>query len=178
MSAVLPVLICELTLIAIFLTSLKFGYAESDLTLEMQITPSIQHQKISKFEIKGATYSQMCPSGQCELEFDYGSFSPPYPHDPNLAYSFNFELHDTNQTNSNTGPIEKKFLEPYSAKMLYCKIDDIQEGNGQELYYCHDGDSSVTRMFDSRDWYFYSIGIFDAKNGFLRVIGNYTGTAS
>jgi len=54
-----------------------------------------------------------------------------------ISYTVDFKVHD-NQTNPNLGAKKKEFLEQFSASMIYCKINDIIEENGQELYYCHD----------------------------------------
>lgn len=57
-----------------------------------------------------------------------------------------------------------------------CGLDDIIEKNGQEIYTCHHGSTTVTREFDSRRWHYDTIAMYDAKKRTVRAIGNYTGS--
>jgi hypothetical protein len=57
--------------------------------------------------------------------------------------------------------------------MSGCKVNDIIEENGQELYYCH-GDNTIGRNFDCKTWHYDTIGIYDAKNYSLKIYGNFT----
>jgi hypothetical protein len=90
-----------------------------------------------------------------------------------LSYGLDFLLKD-NVTYPEIGPKKKEFLEQFSTGMNLCRIDDIKEQNGQEVYYCHD-DNTITRKFDSKSWNYNAVGIYDAKNFVLKVYGNFTG---
>src|SRR5688572_18285674 len=143
----------------------------------MQITQSIEHQWITNFEIKGESYKQICPSNQCHIDYDYGSFTPPYPYNPVLDFETEFEIIDNNITSQQVGPKKGEYLQPFSAAMRFCKITDIVENKGQELYYCQNGFTKITRNFDSKMWTFQSNGVYDAINQTLKVSGNLTGNS-
>jgi len=83
-----------------------------------------------------------------------------------------FRLQD-NKTNAELGPKKKEFVEQFTSEMSACKVYDIIEENGQELYYCR-GDSTITRNFDSKTWHSDTTGIYEAKNYTLKVYGNFT----
>lgn len=57
-----------------------------------------------------------------------------------------------------------------------CKLDEIIEDDGQEIYTCHDGSTTVTREFDFRRWNYDTIATFNAKKNTVWAIGNYTGS--
>jgi hypothetical protein len=73
-----------------------------------------------------------------------------------------------NITNAELGPKKKEFVEQFTSDMFYCRVNDIIEENGQELYYCH-GDNTLTRNFDSKTWHYDTTAIYDAKNNALKV---------
>ena len=79
-----------------------------------------------------------------------------------------------NTTNSDIGPKKKQYLEQFD-NTFGRKIEDIIEDNGKEIYYCHDKQSSIDRIFDSKSWNYDSIGVYDAKNHTFKVTGNLTG---
>jgi hypothetical protein len=159
----------------IFFPFIDFAYGESDFTLEAKVNPL--HLDVTRFEISGESDKQICPSGQCNIELDSGlssSFDAPSINTPRILYNFDFKVHD-NDNQTNIGAIKKRFMEPFNigTSISGCKIDDIIEDNGQEIYYCH-GISIMDRNFDSAYWYYDTNGIYDAKKNTLKVYGNYT----
>jgi hypothetical protein len=88
-------------------------------------------------------------------------FGPPTPDNMGMSFSFDFKLKD-NIPNPHVGPKKKGFLEKFSESM-YCKLDDIIEDNGQEIYTCHNGYTTVTRKLHSRSWNYDTFAIYDAK---------------
>ena len=67
----------------------------------------------------------------------------------NIAYHIEFRYQD-DITNANIGPKKKEFLEQFDSSMYGCRLIDIIEDNGQEVYYCQDGTNTLKRVFDSR----------------------------
>jgi len=55
--------------------------------------------------------------------------------------------------------------------MYDCKVNDIVEDNGQEIYYCQDGTNTLKRVFDSRSWVYDSKGVYDAKKDTFTITG-------
>ena len=160
----------------IFFPYLDFAYGESDFTLEAKVNEAASTLDITRFEIRGDSDKQICPSGQCIIDFTYNTqFSPPDPVSPSIGYNTKFVLIDKNNTtNSDIGPKKKQYLEQFD-NTFGCKIEDIIEDNGKEIYYCHDKQSSIDRIFDSKSWNYDSIGVYDAKNHTFKVTGNLTG---
>jgi hypothetical protein len=92
-----------------------------------------------------------------------------------MSFDVDFILRDM-IPNPNVGPNEKSYLERFSVSSNYaCRVDDFIEDNGQEIYACHNGPTTVTRTFDSRSWNYNTDLIYDAKKNTLKVYGNYTG---
>jgi hypothetical protein len=89
-----------------------------------------------------------------------------------MSYDMGFRLQD-NKTNAELGPKKKEFVEQFTSEMSACRVYDIIEENGQELFYCH-GNSTISRNFDSKTWHYDTIGIYDAKNYSLKIYGNFT----
>lgn len=147
-----------------------------DFVLEMSNASRV-NDKLTLFAIEGESYKGgICPSGQCNLEgYIDASFSRPNPDRPYMSFDVGFILRDM-IPNPNVGPNEKSYLERFSVSNYGCRVDDFIEDNGQEIYVCHDGSTTVTRTFDSRSWNYDTIVIFDAKKNTLRVVGNYTGS--
>lgn len=132
---------------------------------------------VTDFAVSGESYNQMCPSHQCVIEYgSRNSFSTPDPEWQNTGYSIGFKIKD-NITLNDIGEKKKQFLEEFGAFMIACKVDNIVEDNGQELYYYHDESNSIERQFDSKRWYYNSTGIYDAKAGSYNVTGNFTHTS-
>jgi hypothetical protein len=163
---------------------LQFTHGESDFVFEAKpIAPSptsvisAPALSITKFEIQGEKYKEMCPSGQCKIDYGGQSFSgAPTPDSMDISFSIDFTLQDK-IPNPDLGPKKKEFMEQFNLNNV-CHVDDIIEENGQELYYCHGGGfgNGINRKFDSRSWEYDTIGIYDAKKNTLKVYGNYTGS--
>lgn len=159
----------------IFLPFLDFAYGESDFVLEMS-NASSNNEKLTLFAIEGETYrGGICPSGQCNLEGNIDPFfSPPNPDRTYMSFDVDFILRD-NVPNPNIGPNEKAYLERFSVSN-YCRVEDIIEDNGQEIYTCLNGSTTVSRNFDSRSWNYDTNTIYDAKKNTLKIFGDYTGS--
>lgn len=165
-------IISGIIITGIFFPFLDFAYGESDFTLEAKVNEAALGLDVTGFEITGESDKQICPSGQCKINLEgYTYFSAPTPDSMGISYTVDFKVQD-NQTNPNLGAKKKEFLEQFSASMIYCKVDDIIEENGQELYYCHDTSNAISRKFDSKSWNYDTTGIYDAKNNTLKVYRN------
>jgi hypothetical protein len=155
------------------LFSIKTTQAQStspDFVLIMNNAKS--HPTVTKFELNGTNYTELCPSGHCTVkQGTFQWFSPPTPEGQGISYDIEFKLTD-NVAQKDIGLKKREFLEQFKADM-FCKVDDITEENNQEIYYCHD-DSTVTRIFDLKRWYYDSTGIYDARADTLTVTGNYS----
>jgi hypothetical protein len=151
-----------------------YAYGESDFVLEMN-NPSTSNDKLTLFAIEGKTYREICPSGQCKLDENIEPFfGIPTPLTMSMRFYFDFTLKDT-IPNLNVGSIKKEYLEKFSVS-FGCRLDDIIENNGQEIYTCHNGSTTITRTFDSKSWDYHTIAIYDAKKRTVKAIGNYTGS--
>ena len=91
-----------------------------------------------------------------------------------MSFDVDFILRD-NVPNPNIGPNEKAYLERFSVSN-YCRVEDIIEDNGQEIYTCLNGSTTVSRNFDSRSWNYDTNTIYDAKKNTLKIFGDYTGS--
>lgn len=148
------IIISEIILTGIFLTSLDLAYGQSDLILEMNTT----NEKLTFLAIEGESYKEICPSGQCKIEYNddqYGYFHGP---SPEIISNNDFRLEDN----------------IIYAVRTSCNIDDIITENDQEIYTCRDGLTTIIRKSDSKSWDYSSTGIFDAKNDTLKIFGNFT----
>lgn len=172
MKVLLPIMIPGIILIGFFSIS-EFAYGESDFVLEMN-NASTTNEKLTLFAIEGESYREICTSGQCKLNDENldPHFGPPTPDQMYMSYRLDFTLKD-NIPDPNIGPKKKEFLEKFSVS-LFCKVNDIMEDSGQEIYICDHGTSTVGREFDYRTWDYDTIAIFDAKKNTLKVVGNYT----
>ena len=102
--------------------------------------------------------------------------APQYLDWQNTGYSMGLKIKD-NTTRNDIGAKKKQFLEEFGVYMNACKVNNIVEDNGQELYYCHDESNSIERTFDSKRWYYNSTGIYDARNATYNVTGNFIHTS-
>lgn len=138
-------------------------------------TVSTRDDELTLFAINDKSYREMCPSGNCTFEIDHligPHFTPPNPETMRMWGSFHFKLKDK-VDNPNIGEKEQEFLEKFDV-LFSCKVEDIIEDNGQEIYTCHDT-SIVNREFDSKTWDYNTVVKFDAKNETVKVYGNYAG---
>lgn len=169
-------------MLILFYSVIGYVFGQSDFYLEANVVSNaigVNPLKITKLEFHGPADKAICPSGQCQIDSvdQYTFLGLPTPDIMAISYNIKFELKD-DITNANLGPKKKEFLEQYSAAMFGCMVKDIIETNGQELYYCEDGLSSISRSFDSKIWRFNTNASYDAKANILRVNGNYTGSVS
>jgi hypothetical protein len=116
---------------------------------------------------------------QCKIDYkdkDTYFSRPDIPESTLIISNVDFRLQD-NITHADLGPKKKELVEQYSAHII-CDVYDIVEKNGQELYYCHNANlnSQISNKFDGRSWVFDNTGIYDAKNDFFKISGNFTGT--
>jgi hypothetical protein len=140
---------------------------------------------ITKLEFRGDALKSICPSGQCRIDYNMSMspsdrqtaylsdyFSVPKLDDTTIDYNLHFKVKD-DTINATVGPIKKHYLEEHYVNQFACTVKDVIEDNRQEIYYC-DGHPSVTRQFDSKSWYFDTIGKYDAKTHIYTEIGNNT----
>jgi hypothetical protein len=154
-----------LVLIIFFIIPINSVFGDSDFVLEL-----INVNKdpiISKLEIDGENFLEICPNSKCEFEFTNSSFNPPSPNNMTIAHAINFNL-NYNSTDSNVDPTKKEYFEKFSESMNSCLIYDVIEDKGQKIYFCKDGINNMIRNSDSKYWYYDSIGIYDAiKNTYI-----------
>jgi hypothetical protein len=143
----------------VFAMSINFVYSDSDFILELQ---NVNKEPIvSKLEIDGENFQQICPIDTCKIEFTNSSFNPPKLGNMNIAHTINFNL-KYNNTDVNVEPIKKEHTEKFTESMNSCIIYDIIKDKGREIYFCKDGTNSMSRNSDFKSWYYESIGIYDA----------------
>jgi hypothetical protein len=168
-------------IISISSYSLLDGYAvpqqtdeASDFVLEVQNVST--NPIVTKFLITDEVYNQLCPLGQCSIEYDPNSsvtFSLPDDNYPFMYHSFQFTINYNNISNSvnNTNDGISKELKEYSIKFLSgestCHIDFHKSivNKEQQIYYCEDDgiDTSITRIYDNKKWNYDAIEKYDAE---------------
>lgn len=154
------------------LFSIKTTQAQSTADFLLIMNNAKSNPTVTKFALNGTNYTELCPSGHCTIKLGtFKWFSPPTPESQGISYDIEFKLTD-NVAQNDIGLKKREFLEQFKADM-FCKVDGITEENNQEIYYCHD-DSTVTRIFDLKRWYYNSTGIYDARADTLNVTGNYS----
>lgn len=157
--------------IAISFSSINIGYGESDFTIEATVNKP--HLNFTKFEIQDQGYKEMCPSGQCKIDYSgdkYTNFVAPSADLMYFTAFNNFNL-PNNVSNADMGPKKKEFMEKFTIFTL-CRVKDIIEENGQEIYTCHNGTTLIDRKFDGREWRYDTTTTFDAKKNTLKAHGN------
>ncbi len=153
----------------VFAMSINFVYGDSDFILELQ---NVNKEPIvSKLEIDGENFQQICPIDKCKIEFTNSSFNPPKPGNMTIDHTIDFNL-KYNNTDVNVDPMKKEHTEKFSESMNACIIYDIIEDKGREIYFCEDGTNSMSRNSDSKSWYYDSIGIYDAIKNTYTVKGD------
>jgi hypothetical protein len=156
----------------------------SDFVLEVQnvsINPIV-----TKFLIRDEVYNQLCPLGQCSIEYDPNSsvtFSLPDNNYPFMYHSFQFTINYNNILNSvnNTNDGISDKLKEYSIKFLSgestCYIDFYKsiENKEQQIYYCEDDgiDTSITRIYDNKKWNYDAIEKYDAELDIFTLNGTF-----
>jgi hypothetical protein len=166
----------EIMLAGIFFTLLDFAHGDSDISLVAKSIKDSMNLKIEKLEIKGESYREICPSGQCKVDHvvdNYTYFLGPRSEFKAIAVTFDFSLED-NGTNADVGPKKKDFNEHFTTT-TFCNIGDNIEENGRGVYTCHDGSASIIRKSDQKSWELDSINLYDKRNRTVNIIGNLTG---
>ena len=157
---------------------LQYAHGQSDVYLEGKVKNDTsitgKHLQITKLEIQNR--SQICPSLQCKIDYKDKNtyFNPPTLQELYIGFQANFRLQD-DITNADLGPIKKEAIEQYSLINSACRVDDIIEDNGQEIYICHDNSTIMLNEFDRTYYVMDTTEIYDAKNGILKISGNSTG---
>ena len=184
-------------LIIISVYSLPYGYAiqqqqpqqqptadEKDFVLEVHNVST--NSIVTKFLIKDEVYNEICPFGQCSIEYDPNSsvtFSLPDDNNPFMYYSFQFTINYNNisglENFTNNGIVEK--LKDNSIKFLSgestCHIDFHKSivNKEQQIYYCEeDGiDTSITRIYDNKQWNFDAVEKYDEESDIFTLNGTF-----
>ena len=158
-----------LVLGTVFAMSVHFVYGDSDFILELQ---NVNKEPIvSKLEIDGENFQQICPINNCKIEFTNSSFNPPKQDNMTINHTIDFNL-KYNSTDVNVNLMKKEHTEKFNESMNVCIIYDIIEDKGREIYLCKNGTNSVSRNSDSKSWYYDSIGIYDAIKNTYTVKGD------
>lgn len=156
----------------------------SDFVLEVQNVST--NPIVTKFLIRDEVYNQLCPLGQCSIEYDPNSsvtFSLPDDNYPFMYHSFQFTINYNNILNSvnNTNDGISDKLKEYSIKFLSgestCYIDFYKsiENKEQQIYYCEDDgiDTSITRIYDNKKWNYDAIEKYDAELDIFTLNGTF-----
>lgn len=157
---------------------------EPDFVLEVHNVST--NPIVTEFSIRDEVYNQICPLGQCSIEYDPVSsvtFSLPDDNYPFMYHSFQFTINYNNlsnfENNTNNGDIGK--LKDYSIKFLSgestCHIDFQKSmvNKEQKIYYCEDDgiDTSITRTFDNKKWHYDAIEKYDAELDIFTLNGTF-----
>ena len=158
---------------------------EEDFVLEVHNVST--NPIVTKFLIRDEVYDEICPLGQCSIEYDPNSsvtFSLPDDNYPFMYYSFQFSINYNNLSNSenntNIGMVEEK-LKDHSIKFLSgestCHINFHKSivNEKQQIYYCEDDgiDTSITRIYDNKKWYYDAIEKYDAELDIFTLNGTF-----
>jgi len=153
----------------VFAMSINFVYGDSDFILELQ---NVNKEPIvSKLEIDGENFQQICPIDKCKIELIKSSFNSPKPDNMTIDHTIDFNL-KYNNTDVNVDAMKEEHTEKFRESMDACIIYDIIEDKGREIYFCEDGTNSMSRNSDSKSWYYDSIGIYDAIKNTYTVKGD------
>ena len=105
---------------------------DSDFILELQ---NVNKEPIvSKLEIDGENFQQICPINICKIEFTNSSFNPPKPDNITINHIIDFNL-KYNSTDLNVDPMKKERTEKFIESMNACIIYDIIEDKGREIFF-------------------------------------------
>jgi len=157
---------------------------ESDFILEVQNVST--SPIVTKFLLRDEVYNQICPLGQCSIEYDPSSsvtFSLPDDNYPFMYHSFQFTINYKNlsnfKNNTNNGISEK--IKEYYIKFLSgestCHIDFHKSivNKEQQIYYCEDDgiDTSITRIHDNKKWHYDAIEKYDKELDVFTLNGTF-----
>ena len=97
-----------LVLGTVFAMSVNFVYGDSDFILELQ---NVNKEPIvSKLEIDGENFQQICPINNCKIELTNSSFNPPKLDNITINHTIDFNL-KYNSTDVNVDPMKKECTE-------------------------------------------------------------------
>jgi hypothetical protein len=159
-----------LILLFFYVHIINLVFGDSDYILELN---NVNKEPIvSKLEIDGEAYMQICPHGKCKIEVINSSFNHPSNNNLMIEHSIDFNV-KYNITGINTGHNKKEFLEKFSESMKGCIVYNITKNNEHKIYFCDNGIDIITRNLDSKSWYYESIGIYDTLKNTYVVKGDF-----
>ena len=157
----------------LFGAMVAIAFGDSDFTLELKDVNTIPI--VTKFEIDGESYMQICPYAICKLEVTNSSFSPPNLTDNKMmmtiGHSIDFNV-KYNNTDTNEGLDQEIYPEKFSESMNRCLIHNIIKDEEREIYFCNNGTNILKRNSDSKSWYYDSVGIYDVIKHTYTVKGD------
>jgi len=156
----------------LFPTMVNFALGDSDYTLELKDVDTIPI--VTKFEVDGEGYMQICPYVICKIEVINSSFTPPNPDNKIMMISHTIDFNVMyNNTDTNEGLNQNIFLEKFSESMDGCLIHNIIKDEEREIYFCNNGMDVLKRNSDSKSWYYDSNGIYDVVKHTYTVKGDF-----
>jgi len=164
-------------LMGIFLSPLAFAYADSDVSLSAKSIKDSMYLKIEKFVIKGERYKEMCPSGQCIIDYvvdNYTYFIGPRSEFKAISVTFDFSLRDDERNVTDVNPMKNDSNDHFTIT-TFCNVVDNTEENAKGIYTCHDGYANIIRKSDHKSWELNSVNQYDKKTRAVNIIGNITG---
>ena len=161
----------------LFPTMVNFALGDSDYTLELKDVDTIPI--VTKFEVDGESYMQICPYVICKIEVINSSFTPPNPDNKIMTISHTIDFNVMyNNTDTNEGLNQNIFLEKFSESMDGCLIHNIIKDEEREIYFCHSGTDVLKRNSDSKSWYYESNGVYDVIKHTYTVKGDFKSDSS
>ena len=156
----------------LFPTMVNFALGDSDYTLELKDVDTIPI--VTKFEVDGESYMQICPYVICKIKVINSSFTPPNPDNKIMMISHTIDFNVMyNNTDTNEGINQNIFLEKFSESMDGCLIHNIIKDEEREIYFCNNGMDVLKRNSDSKSWYYDSNGIYDVVKHTYTVKGDF-----
>lgn len=169
----IPLVTMILTIGFLFGAMVDFAFSDSDFTLELNDVNTIPI--VTKFEVDGESYMQICPYAICKIEVINSSFTPPNPDNRTMmmiAHSIDFNV-KYNNTDTNEGHSQNIYLEQFSESMDECLIHNIIKDEEREIYFCNSGTDVLKRNSDSKSWYYESNGVYDVIKHTYTVKGDF-----
>ncbi len=155
----------------LFPMMVNFAFGDSDYTLELKDVDTIPI--VTKFEVDGESYMQICPYVICKIEVINSSFTPPNPDNKTMmiAHAIDFNV-KYNNTDMKEG-LNQNIFEKFSESMDGCIIHNIIKDEEREIYFCNNGMDVLKRNSDSKSWYYDSNGIYDVIKHTYTVKGDF-----
>ena len=163
-------------LVAIFVLPTKlvnFTFGDSDFTLVLEdvntTTPNV-----TKLELDGEAYTQICQYITCKIQILNSSFIPPDTNNKTMRIShyINFNVTYTD-TNSYTNDNRNRYFDNFTESIDGCLIYNVIKDQEREIYFCGNGLDFIKRNSDSKSWNYDSIGIYDVKKDTYTIKGDY-----